>query len=1019
MVLQKISSGLIRAALKTRLAQSSYTKRALWTLPQARSLHSTGHKFQQTAPVPRSVPLSRLTDNFLDGTSSVYLEELQRAWEVDPQSVDESWDNFFRNFVGQASTSPGISGQTIQESMRLLLLVRAYQVNGHMKAKLDPLGLEEREIPVDLDPALYGFTEADLDREFFLGVWRMSGFLSENRPVQTLRSILNRLEQAYCGTIGYEYMHIPDRDKCNWLREKIETVTPRGYNAERRLVMLDRLIWSTQFENFLATKWTAAKRFGLEGAETLIPGMKEMFDRSADMGVESIVIGMSHRGRLNVLGNVVRKPLRQIFSEFSGGTKPASGEFGSYTGTGDVKYHLGTSYDRPTRGGKRIHLSLVANPSHLEAVDPVVVGKTRAKQYYSNDKERKKNLAILIHGDGSFAGQGVVYETLHLSALPNYTTGGTIHMVVNNQVAFTTDPMSGRSSQYCTDVAKALNAPIFHVNGDDLEAVVHACELAAEWRQTFQSDVVVDIVCYRRFGHNEIDEPSFTQPKMYKVIRNHPQALDLYEKQLIEMGQLSKEEIDALHKKVNSILNEEFISSKEYVPNRRDWLAAYWAGFKSPEQLSRIRNTGVKPEILKNVGKAITSIPETFKPHRAVKRVYDQRAQMIETGEGVDWAVGEALAFATLLVEGNHVRLSGQDVERGTFSHRHSVLHDQETGERYCPLDHVIMNQPEEMFTVSNSSLSEFGVLGFELGYSMENPNSLVLWEAQFGDFANGAQVIFDQFISSGESKWLRQSGLVVLLPHGYDGQGPEHSSARLERYLQMSDDNPFVIPEMDPTLRTQIQQCNWQIVNVTTPANYFHVLRRQINRDFRKPLIVMSPKNLLRHKDCKSNLSEFDDVQGHPGFDKQGTRFKRLIKDQNDHSDLEEGIKRLILCSGKIYYELDEERQRLQRKDVAICRVEQLCPFPYDLVQRELKRYPNAEIVWCQEEPMNMGAYSYITPRLTTAMTALGRGKYEDIKYVGRAPSAASATGFSQVHVKEQREVIETALQSAPVSFP
>lgn len=1019
MVLQKISSGLIRAALKTRLAQSSYTKRALWTLPQARSLHYTGHKFQQTAPVPRAVPLSRLTDNFLDGTSSVYLEELQRAWEVDPQSVDESWDNFFRNFVGQASTSPGISGQTIQESMRLLLLVRAYQVNGHMKAKLDPLGLEEREIPVDLDPALYGFTEADLDREFFLGVWRMSGFLSENRPVQTLRSILNRLEQAYCGTIGYEYMHIPDRDKCNWLREKIETVIPRGYNAERRLVMLDRLIWSTQFENFLATKWTAAKRFGLEGAETLIPGMKEMFDRSADMGVESIVIGMSHRGRLNVLGNVVRKPLRQIFSEFSGGTKPASGEFGSYTGTGDVKYHLGTSYDRPTRGGKRIHLSLVANPSHLEAVDPVVVGKTRAKQYYSNDKERKKNLAILIHGDGSFAGQGVVYETLHLSALPNYTTGGTIHMVVNNQVAFTTDPMSGRSSQYCTDVAKALNAPIFHVNGDDLEAVVHACELAAEWRQTFQSDVVVDIVCYRRFGHNEIDEPSFTQPKMYKVIRNHPPALDLYEKQLIEMGQLSKEEIDALHKKVNSILNEEFISSKEYVPNRRDWLAAYWAGFKSPEQLSRIRNTGVKPEILKNVGKAITSLPETFKPHRAVKRVYDQRAQMIETEEGVDWAVGEALAFATLLVEGNHVRLSGQDVERGTFSHRHSVLHDQETGERYCPLDHVIMNQPEEMFTVSNSSLSEFGVLGFELGYSMENPNSLVLWEAQFGDFANGAQVIFDQFISSGESKWLRQSGLVVLLPHGYDGQGPEHSSARLERYLQMSDDNPFVIPEMDPTLRTQIQQCNWQIVNVTTPANYFHVLRRQINRDFRKPLIVMSPKNLLRHKDCKSNLSEFDDVQGHPGFDKQGTRFKRLIKDQNDHSDLEEGIKRLILCSGKIYYELDEERQRLQKKDVAICRVEQLCPFPYDLVQRELKRYPNAEIVWCQEEPMNMGAYSYITPRLTTAMTALGRGKYEDIKYVGRAPSAASATGFSQVHVKEQREVVETALQSAPVSFP
>lgn len=1021
MTIPRLYSGLYRAALRIRLAQqSSYTKKSsVWSLPYARFFHSTPHNFQQsTAPVPRAVPLSRLTDSFLDGTSSVYLEELQRAWEADPQSVDESWDNFFRNFVGQAATSPGISGQTIQESMRLLLLLRAYQVNGHMKAKLDPLGLEQREIPVELDPALYGFTEADLDREFFLGVWRMSGFLSENRPVQTLRSILTRLEQAYCGTVGYEYMHIADRDKCNWLREKIETVVPSKYGPERRYVMLDRLIWSTQFENFLATKWTAAKRFGLEGAETLIPGMKEMFDRSADMGVESIVIGMSHRGRLNVLANVVRKPLRHIFSEFSSGTKPVE-EVGSYTGTGDVKYHLGTSYDRPTRGGKRIHLSLVANPSHLEAVDPVVVGKTRAKQYYSNDKDRTKNMAVLIHGDGSFAGQGVVYETLHLSALPNYTTGGTIHIVVNNQVAFTTDPKAGRSSQYCTDVAKALNAPIFHVNGDDMEAVVHVCELAAEWRQTFHSDVVVDIVCYRRFGHNEIDEPSFTQPKMYQVIRNHPRALDLYEKQLIESGQLSKEEIDDLHNKVNSILNEEFVNSKEYVSNRRDWLAAYWAGFKSPEQLSRIRNTGVKPEILKNVGKAITSLPETFKPHRAVKRIFDQRAQMIEKGEGVDWAVGEALAFATLLVEGNHVRLSGQDVERGTFSHRHAVLHDQETGERYCPLDHVTMNQNEEMFTVSNSSLSEFGVLGFELGYSMENPNSLVLWEAQFGDFANGAQVIFDQFISSGESKWLRQTGLVVLLPHGYDGQGPEHSSARLERFLQGSDDNPFVIPEMDPTLRTQIQQCNWQVVNVTTPANYFHVLRRQIHRDFRKPLIVMSPKNLLRHKDCKSNLSEFDDVQGHPGFDKQGTRFKRLIKDQNDHSDQEEGIDRLILCSGKVYYELDEERKRVQRKDVAICRIEQLCPFPYDLVQRELKRYPNAEIVWCQEEPMNMGGYHYISLRLLTAMKALGRGTFEDIKYVGRAPSAATATGFNQVHVREQKELVETALQPAPIKFP
>lgn len=998
----QISAAAARAALRIRLAKPPFS---------ARFIHTTGRRPQQAAAA------KRFTDNFLANTSNVYIEELQKAWEADPQSVDESWDNFFRNISAQsAGLSPALSGQTIQESMRLLLLVKAYQVNGHFKANLDPLRLSSRPVPADLDPALYGFTEADLDREFFLGVWPMAGFLSENRPVQTLRAIIDRLEQAYCGTIGYEYMHISDRGKCYWLQDRIERLVPGTYSASRRRVILDRLIWSAQFENFLATKWTAAKRFGLEGAETLIPSMKEMIDRSADLGVESIVIGMSHRGRLNVLGNVVRKPLRQIFSEFSGGIKPAGAETGWYTGSGDVKYHLGTSYDRPTRGGKHIHLSLVANPSHLEAVDPVVIGKTRAKQYYSTDKDRIKNMGILIHGDGSFAGQGVVYETLHLSALPNYTTGGTIHIVINNQIAFTTDPESGRSSQYCTDAAKALSVPIFHVNGDDVEAVVQACEFAAEWRQTFQSDVVVDLVCYRRFGHNEIDEPSFTQPKMYQVIRSHPPALDLYEKKLIESGELSKEEIDKMRIKVLSILNEEFVNSKDYVPKTRDWLGAFWSGFKSPEQISGLRNTGVKPEILKRVGKTITTLPETFKPHRAIKRIYDQRAQMIETGQGVDWATAEALAFATLLIEGNHVRLSGQDVERGTFSHRHSVVHDQETGERYCALENVIDNQPKEMFTVSNSSLSEFGVLGFEMGYSSENPNSLVLWEAQFGDFANGAQVIFDQFLSSGEAKWLRQSGLVVLLPHGYDGQGPEHSSARLERFLQMSDDNPFVIPEMDPTLSKQIQECNLQVVNVTTPANYFHVLRRQIHRDFRKPLVLMAPKNLLRLQACKSNLSEFDDIQGHPGFDKQGTQFKCLIKDQNDHSDREEGIRRLVLCSGKVYYELVQERERVNGKDVAICRVEQLCPFPYDLVQRELKRYPNAEILWCQEEPMNMGAYHYITPRLLTAMRAINRGTYHDIKYVGRAPSAASATGFSQVHVQEQRELVQKTLQLAPI---
>ncbi|WCJ19551.1 2-oxoglutarate dehydrogenase mitochondrial [Euphorbia peplus] len=969
----------------------------------------------QSAASHRSVQ----TDNFLDAASNVYLEELQRSWQADPSSVDESWDNFFRNFVGQNKEvkSGGISGQTITESMRLLLMVRAYQVNGHMKANLDPLRLEKREFPDSMDPASHGFTEADYDREFFIGVWNMSGFLSDNRPVMTLRSILTRLEQAYCGNIGFEYMHIQDKEKCNWLRDKIETPTQMTYNDERRRVLLDRLTWSTEFENFLAKKMKSAKRFGLEGGETLIPGMKEMFDRASDLGVENIVVGMPHRGRLNVLGNVFRKPLAQIFSEFD--KSKFVDEVENYTGTGDVKYHLGTSYDRPTRAGRRIHLSLLANPSHLEAVDPVVLGKTRAKQYYSNDLDRTRNMAILIHGDGSFAGQGLVYETLHLSALPNYTTGGTIHIVVNNQVAFTTDPKAGRSSQYCTDVALALDAPIFHVNGDDMEAVAHVCELAAEWRQTFHSDVVVDIICYRRFGHNELDEPFFTQPKMYKVIQSHPSSVKIYEDKLLESGVVSQESIDAIHKKVNRILNEEYSNSKDYTPKTRDWLSSHWSGFKSPQQLSRIRNTGVSPDVLKQVGKAITTLPDNLTPHINLKRIYAERAQMIEKEEGIDWALAEALAFGTLLTEGNHVRLSGQDVERGTFSHRHAIVHDQETGEKYCPLDHIMADQNEEMFTVSNSSLSEFGVLGFELGYSMESPNSLVMWEAQFGDFSNGAQVMFDQFMSSGESKWLRQSGLIVLLPHGYDGQGPEHSSARLERFLQMSDSHPYVVPEMESSLRKQIQECNWQVVNVTTPANYFHVLRRQIHRDFRKPLVVMSPKNLLRHKLCTSNLSEFDDVKGHPGFDKQGTRFKRLIKDHNYLSDREESIRRLILCSGKVYYVLNEERNKNSGKDIAICRVEQLCPFPYDLIQRELKRYPNAEIVWCQEEPMNMGAYSFIAPRLYTAMKEMGRGSYEDIKYVGRAPSASTATGFASTHKTEQTDIVQLALQPAPITYP
>jgi 2-oxoglutarate dehydrogenase E1 component len=819
-------------------------------------------------------------------------------------------------------------------------------------------------------------------------------------------------------------MHIPDRDRCNWLRERIETADPFAYPAERRVHMLDRLAWSEMFESFLAAKYSAAKRFGLEGGETLIPGMKAMIDRAAELGVESIVLGMPHRGRLNVLANVVRKPMAQIFSEFTG-VRPGEGD--GYSGTGDVKYHLGTSYDRPTVCGRRVHLSLLANPSHLEAVDPVLLGKVRAKQYYDGDGDGARTMGVLLHGDGSFAGQGVVYETLDMSGLPAYATGGTIHIVVNNQVAFTTDPRSSRSSPYCTDVAKALNAPIFHVNGDDVEAVVRVCELAAEWRAAWKSDAVVDIVCYRRHGHNEIDEPMFTQPLMYKAIKAHTDPYRLYQDRLLGEGVVTGDQVKAISNNVATHLADEFERAREYTPAAKDWLSSYWAGFHGPNQLSRIRDTGVPGAVLREVGKAVSTLPPWLHPHRQISKVYEARAAAIETGTGVDWAMGEALAFGTLLAEGNHVRLSGQDVERGTFSHRHAVVHDQETGATYTPLAHVYAGQAPGQFTVSNSSLSEFGVLGFELGYALENPNALVLWEAQFGDFANGAQVIFDQFLSSGEAKWLRQNGLTVLLPHGYDGQGPEHSSARLERFLQMSDEHPYVLPVVDPTqwavgghLGSQVQSANWQVANVTTPANYFHLLRRQLHRQFRKPLVVMAPKNLLRHPAARSDLAEFDDDADDPHI--QGVRFKRLIMDasaadRSPHPPPVPGVRRLVLCTGKVYYELAAARDKAGLAadgtpgGVAVVRLEQLVPFPFDLVMRELRRYPGAEVMWVQEEPMNQGAYFHVAPRLKTCMQAEGRTVPHQVPYAGRGPSAATATGFAEVHAREQAQLVADAL--------
>lgn len=913
-----------------------------------------------------------------------------------------------------------LDAQTIQESMRLMLLIRSYQISGHSIANLDPLALDEREMPISLDPSLYGFTEDDMDRDFFIGTWKMKGFLSEDRPVQTLRQILTRLKETYCGTVGYEYMHIQDREQCNWLRAKIETERKKQYSPERKQIILDRLAWGELFEGFLSNKYSAAKRFGLEGCESLVPGFKEAIDKAAEMGVEAITIGMPHRGRLNVLANVVRKPLQTIFNEFKGGPKLVDelpNTESQYTGSGDVKYHLGTSFDRPTLRGGQIHLSLVANPSHLEAVNTVVTGKTRAKQFYTKDPNGDRSMAILLHGDGAFSGQGIVYETLDMSKLPEYSVGGTLHIVVNNQVAFTTDPKYSRSSAYCTDVAKGMEVPVFHVNGDDVEAVAWVMELATEWRMKWKTDAVVDIVCYRKYGHNEIDEPMFTQPLMYKVIQQHPSVLTKYSAKLVNEGIITPEDFVSMKEKINNIMEEEFTASKDYVPKQRDWLASHWQGFKSPDQLSRIADTGLPMDHIKNLGQLITAIPAGFTPHRVVKRVYENRRAMIENGKGIDWAMGEALAFASLLDEGNHVRLSGQDVERGTFSHRHALIHDQITGERFIPLRNVYSGNPgrgQNFFTVCNSSLSEYGVLGFELGYSLEHPNCLILWEAQFGDFSNTAQVIIDQFISSGEAKWLRQSGITLLLPHGYDGQGPEHSSARLERFLQMADEDPTQIPEMEMERRTQLQECNWQICNVTTPANYFHMLRRQVHREFRKPLVVMSPKNLLRHPKAVSDISEFDNSDDNDSL--QGVRFKRLIMDKTSKSrsmdsPAENEVERVIFCSGKVYYDLDDERDAAKNIDrVKICRIEQLAPFPWDLVKRELKRYPNAEVVWCQEEPMNMGAWWHVQPRMSTLFKDLGRSG--ETRYAGRKPASSPATGYAAVHAQEQAQLVADAIR-------
>ncbi|HEX3756233.1 MAG TPA: 2-oxoglutarate dehydrogenase E1 component [Rhizomicrobium sp.] len=957
---------------------------------------------------------------FLSGANAAFIEQLYAQYLADPDSIDPSWRAYFAE-LGETGLTPtqlgrgpawrrdgrpalpqdeitaALAGQpsvpaagrkapakeppssaNALESIRAVQMIRAYRMMGHLDADLDPLGITPHIPYPQFDPAFYGFAEAAMDKPVFI-----AGVLGAD--IATPRQILTTLRRTYCGRIGYEFMHITDPQQRDWLQKRIEgedkdiKFTPEGKKA-----ILNKLIEAEGFEKFASNRFVGTKRFGLDGAEATIPALEQIIKRGGQLGVHEIVLGMAHRGRLNVLANVMAKPYRQLFHEFQGGAANP----GDVGGSGDVKYHLGASSDREF-DGQKVHLSLTANPSHLEAEDSVVLGKARAKQAQLGDiVTRASVLPLLIHGDAAFAGQGVVAECFAMSGTKGFRTGGTMHFVINNQIGFTTAPIYSRSSPYCTDIALMVQAPIFHVNGDDPEAVVHVARIATEFRQQFHKDVVIDMICYRRFGHNETDEPSFTQPQMYRAIKDHPSTLQLYTRKLVEERTLDQAEADTMATDFSRRLNEEFDASKSHLPNRADWLDGRWAGFETaPKKGDRRGDTGVDIDLLRKVGKTLVTVPEGFHLHKTIARQLEAKAKMFETGEGFDWATAEALAFGTLIEEGTDVRLSGQDSSRGTFSQRHSALVDQVDESRYLPLNHI--RAQDGGYEVVDSLLSEEAVLGFEYGYALAEPKALVLWEAQFGDFANSAQVVIDQFIASGEMKWLRMCGLVMLLPHGYEGQGPEHSSARLERYLQLC------------------AQDNMQVCVPTTPANYFHMLRRQMHRPFRKPLIVMTPKSLLRHKKCTSFLSDMV----------PGASFHRVLRDQAEMvpgattvklvPDAE--VRRVVLCSGKVYFDLMEEREKRNEGRIQILRIEQLYPFPEGVLAQELNRFPKAEIVWCQEEPQNQGAWIFVRPHIESTIAQLG-GK-GGIRYVGRPEYASTAAGLMKQHLAELAAFLNDAL--------
>ncbi len=975
-----------------------------------------------------------LETSFLYGANATFVEEMAARYAEDPNSVDPSWRAFFAQLrddpeaAKQAVVGPSwyraelaqpktteltrlldgdwaglqtkvekklaqrlpqasiVDVQTAaRDSVRALMMIRAYRTRGHLAAKLDPLGIEQRIEPAELEPSSYGFGPNDLNRPIFI-----DGVLGLESA--TVTEMLEILRRTYCENVGVEFMHITDPAEKAWIQERIEgpdkaiAFTPEGKRA-----ILNKLIEGEAFERFVGKRHPGTKRFGLDGGEAMLPALEQIIKRGGALGVEEIILGMAHRGRLNVLAAVMGKPYQVIFHEFQGGSATPD----DVQGSGDVKYHMGASSDR-SFDGNNVHLSLAANPSHLEIVNPVVLGKSRAKQAqrqsWTADEDlhalRARVMPLLIHGDAAFAGQGVVAECFALSGLRGYRTGGTMHFIINNQIGFTTAPHYSRSSPYPSDVALMVQAPIFHVNGDDPEAVTYAAKVATEYRQRFGKDVVVDMFCYRRFGHNEGDDPTMTQPLMYRRIKDHAAVNTLYADRLIKEGVVTAEDVAKTTEEFERFLDSEFDAGKNYRANKADWLDGVWSGLGLPQDDDRRGSTGVAESKLKELGRRITEIPSSVEMHKTVARVVETRRKAIEEGAGIDWALGEHLAFATLLDEGIAVRLSGQDSCRGTFSQRHSHFVDQKTEERYTPLNNIRAGQAH--YEVIDSLLSEEAVLGFEYGYSTSAPNTLTLWEAQFGDFVNGAQVVIDQFISSGERKWLRMSGLVMLLPHGYEGQGPEHSSARIERFLQ------------------QCAEDNMQVVNCTTPANYYHALRRQIHRNFRKPLIVFTPKSLLRHKKAVSSLSEFglnasfhrvlwDDAQN-----KNGLTSVALKPDDQ--------IRRVVLCSGKVYFDLLDEREKRGLDDIYLLRLEQFYPWPMKSISHELSRFPNAELVWCQEEPKNMGGWSFVDPWLELTLEKLPL-KAKRARYAGRPASASTAAGQMSKHLKELEAFLQEAL--------